>query len=183
MEEKNKKENNKKTNNKSEEIIGEKENEELEVEDEGQKLKECQKKRDEYLAGWQRTQADFLNYKKKESERLKEFSEYANLSLVLKILPILDNLDLIEKNLSEELKNNENIKGVLQIKTQVLDFLKNQKIEKIKVVGEKFDPNFHEAIEQVEIEGKESGIIIEEVQKGYKLRSMVIRPAKVRVTK
>ena len=148
-----------------------------------QELKECQKQRDEYLACWQRAQADFLNYKKQEVERLKKAVEYANLDLVLKILPILDNFSLVEKKLPEELKNNENIKGVLQIKTQILDFLKNQGIEEIKAVGEKFDPNFHEAVEEVEAEDKESGMVAEETQKGYTLHGKVIRPTKVKVVK
>ena len=148
-----------------------------------QKLKECQKQRNEYLAGWQRTQADFVNYKKQEAERLKKMVEYANLDLVLKILLILDNFDLAEKNLSKELKDDKNVFGILQIKAQILDFLKNLKIEEIKAVGVKFDPNFHEAIEQVEIKNGESGIVAEEIQKGYKLNGRVIRPAKVRVIK
>ena len=148
-----------------------------------QKLKECQKQRDEYLAGWQRVQADFLNYKKQEAERLKEMTKYVNIGIVLKILPILDNFDLAEKNLSKELKDDKNVFGILQIKTQILDFLKSQNIEEIKAVGEKFDPNFHEAIEQVEIKNGESGIVAEEIQKGYKLNGRVIRPAKVRVIK
>ena len=153
------------------------------TEDTTQWLKECQKQRDDYLAGWQRAQADFSNYKKEEAERLKNIVNYVNLEVVLKALPILDNFDLAKKNLPEELKDDKNIEGFLQIKIQILDFLKNQGIEEIKAVGEKFDPNFHEAVEQVEIEGKESGMIIEEIQKGYKLNGRVIRPAKVRITK
>lgn len=154
-----------------------------EIGDIAQKLKECQKQRDEYLAGWQRVQADFLNYKKQEAERLKEMTKYVNIGIVLKILPILDNFDLAEKNLSKELKDDKNVFGVLQIKTQILDFLKSQNIEEIKAVGEKFDPNFHEAIAEVEDKDKESSIIVEEFQKGYKLDGRVIRPARVKVIK
>ena len=158
-------------------------NRQREIEKIKQELKECQKQRDEYLAGWQRTQADFLNYKKQETERLKKMVEYANLDLVLKILLILDNFDLAEKNLSKELKDDKNVFGILQIKAQILDFLKNLKIEEIKAVGVKFDPNFHEAIEEIECKDKESGIVAEEIQKGYKFQGRVIRPAKVKVVK
>ena len=153
------------------------------IEELKKKLEECQKKRDEYLAGWQRARADFLNYKKEEMERIKEILKYGNENLILKILPILDNFYLIEKKLPENLKNDENLKGVLQIKTQFKDFLKNQGIEEIKTIGKKFDPNFQEVVQELEKEGVESGIVIEETQKGYILNGKVIRPAKVKVVK
>ena len=154
-------------------------------------LKECQRQKDEYLAGWQRARADFLNYKKEELERIREILKYGNENLIFKILPILDNFELTEKKLPENLKTDVNIKGILQIKNQILDFLKNQGVEEIKTVGEKFDPNFHEIIGEVspseasakEGEFSESGIVLEETQKGYILNGKVIRPAKVRVTK
>ncbi len=153
------------------------------IEELKKKLEECQKKRDEYLAGWQRARADFLNYKKEEMERIKEILKYGNENLILKILPILDNFELIEKKLPENLKNDENLKGVLQTKTQFQDFLKNQGIEEIKTIGEKFDPNFQEVVEEVEVKDKESGTIIEETQKGYILNGKVLRPAKVKIAK
>jgi len=169
-----------------EKIEGEKELEELK-----KKLEEYQKQKEEYLAGWQRERADFLNYKKEEMERIKCFLAYAGEEFVSKILPILDNFEVVEKKLSEDLKKDESVKGVLQIKKQILDFLKAQGVEEVKSVGEKFDPNFHEIIGEVspseasakEDEIKESGIIIEEVQKGYKINGELLRPAKVKVTK
>ena len=146
-------------------------------------LEECQKLKDEYLAGWQRERADFLNYKKEELERIGEILKYADVGLVLNILPILDNFEIAEKKLPEDLKNDENVKGILQLKNQILDFLKNQGVEEIKSLGEKFDPNFMEVVETTEAKDKESGIVVEEIQKGYKINGKVLRPAKVRVTK
>jgi molecular chaperone GrpE len=156
---------------------------ELSLDELKKELEQCIKERDENLAGWQRAKADFLNYKKEQTKTLEEFLKFANLDLIIKLLPILNNFDLIEKKLSEELKKNENIKGILQLKIQILDFLKGQELKEIKTVGEKFDPNFHEAIETQEIEGQESDIIIEEIQKGYILHHKVIQPAKVKITK
>ncbi len=163
------------------------------------KLEECQKQKEEYLAGWQRERADFLNYKKEEMERIGEFFKYANLNLILKFLPILDNFEIAEKKLPENLKADVNVKGILQIKNQILDFLKNQGVEEIKAVGEAFDPNFHEVVEEIEVKEKEPGIIgeedksssspfaaarvIEEVQKGYKINGRLLRPAKIKVIK
>ena len=114
-------------------------------------LEECQKLKDEYLAGWQRARADLLNYKKEEMERIGDILKYANVDLILKIMPILDNFEVIEKKLPENLKNDENVIGLLQIKNQILDFLKSQGVEEVKAVGEKFDPNFHEVVEEVEV--------------------------------
>ena len=146
-------------------------------------LEECQKQKDEYLTGWQRERADFLNYKKGELERIGEIIKYGDLGLILKILPILDNFEIAEKKLPENLKNDDNVKGILQLKNQILDFLKNQGVEEIKSLGEKFDPNFMEVVETTEAKDKESGIVVEEIQKGYKINGKVLRPAKVRVTK
>lgn len=153
------------------------------IEDLKKKLEECQKQKDEYLAGWQRARADFLNYKKEEMERIEEILKYAGVGFILKILPILDNFDVAAKKLPEDFKNDEKVKGILQIKTQLQDFLKSQGVEEIKTIGEKFDPNFHEATEQVELKDKEPGIIIEEIQKGYKINGRLLRPAKVKVVK
>lgn len=147
------------------------------------KLEDCQKKREEYLAGWQRARADFLNYKKEEMERIKEILKYGNENLILKILPILDNFEKAEKEIPDDKKNDKLLEGILQIKTQFQDFLKNQGIEEIKTVGEKFDPNFQEVVQEIEKADCESGTVIEETQKGYILNGKVIRPAKVKVAK
>lgn len=161
---------------------------ELNIADLQQRLKECEEKTKEYLSGWQRSRADFLNYKKEEMERIGELIKYASEELILKILPILDNFYLVEKNLPENLRNEENIKGILQIKNQIQDFLKSQGVEELNFLGQKFDPNFMEVIEEVEPASAEasagkSGIVVEEIQKGYKINGRLLRPAKVRVVK
>ncbi len=146
-------------------------------------LEKCEKEKKEYLEGWKRERADFLNYKKDEMERIEGLIKYANEELILKFLPILDNLEIAEKNISENLKENEEVKGLLQIKTQILDFLKSQGLSEIKALGELFDPYFHEAIEEIEDKEKDSGIIIEEVRKGYLLNNKVLRPSRVKIVK
>lgn len=168
-----------------------KEDKKLDLKEIKKKLGECQKQKADFLAGWQRSRADFLNYKKEEIKRIEEILKYANSNLILKILPILDNFEKatsqisLPENLSpgEKEKINRIVQGFLRIKKQFQDFLKNQGIEEIKTEGEKFNPNFHEAIEIVEAKNKASGIILEEIQKGYILNSKVIRPARVRVVK
>ena len=154
---------------------------------EKKRLEDCEKQKNEYLAGWQRERADFLNYKKEEIERISEVLKYAGEELILKILPILDNFEKAEKEIPGD-KKDDYLKGILQIKTQLQDFLKNQQVEEIKALGEKLDLNFHEVVEEVEPASAEasagkSGIIIEEVKKGYLLNGKVIRPAKVKINK
>ena len=157
--------------------------EKLALKEAKKKLKKCQKLKEEYLAGWQRTRADFLNYKKQEMERLKEIMEYSSQDLILKIVPILDNLEKAKTQIPSDFKDNEWVKGISQIKTQFKDFLRKEGIEEIETTGKRFDPNFHESVEKVKVENKKSGEIIEEIQKGYTLNGRVIRPAKVKITK
>lgn len=146
-------------------------------------LKECQKLRDEYLDGWKRARAEFLNYKKEEATRISELMKYANEGLILKMLPILDNIYISEKNLPENFKDNQWVKGILRIKDQILDFLKSQGVEEIKCLGKKFDPNFHEAVQVLEKKDAKPGTVIEEIKKGYTFQGRVLRPARVKIIK
>lgn len=163
-----------------------------EIEEIRNQLEECQRLKDEYLAGWQRARADFLNYKKEEMERINGLLHYAQEEMLLKILPVLDNFYIIEKNIPEDLKKDKNIQGLLLMQNQILDFLKSHGVTEIISVGEKFDPNLHEAIAEIaeneltensSPSAIERGIIVEEIQKGYKINGRLLRPAKVKITK
>ena len=148
-----------------------------------QELEKYKKLKDEYLDNWKRERADFLNYKKEGSKRITALTQYINASMILKFFPILDNFYLAEKDLPEKLKKDNNVKGFLQIRKQMESFLEGEGITIIESVNEKFDPNFHEVVEIIEKKGVESGTIIEEVQKGYKIKDQLLRPAKVKVVK
>ena len=153
------------------------------IEELQKQLEECQKQKEDYLKGWQRAKADFLNYKKGELERTKEFLKFANVGLIINFLPILDNFEKAEKETPEDLKNNQYFQGLLQIKKQIQDFLRNQGVKEIESVGKKADLNFHEIIGEVEMKDKESGMIVEEIQKGYLIEDKLLRVAKVRISK
>jgi len=140
------------------------------------------KKKDEYLENWKRERASFLNYKREEGERIDKVIKFANQALILEILNILDNIYIAEQKLPKDLEENEWVKGILNTKNQILEFLKNQRVEQIDCLKKEFDPNFHEAVEMIESKSK-SGIIIKEIKKGYILNGMVIRPAKVKIAK
>jgi len=145
-------------------------------------LVELEKQKQEYLAGWQRSKADFLNYKKEEMERFERLIDIANQGMILKVLPLLDNLYLAEKNLPEDLKKDQYVQGLLQIKIQLESLLKKQGVEPLEAVGKQFDPQFHEVVEEVESD-KEPGIIVEEVRKGYLINQDLLRPVKVKISK
>lgn len=144
-------------------------------------LVEAEKLRDEYLAGWKRAKADYENLKKGESERAADSIKYFNKDWILRILTLYHNLEMAESHLPNNLKDDEWVKAVLTIQKQFLEGIEG--LEEISRVGEKFNPEEHEALEQVEVEGKEPDIIVEVLQKGYKLNGQVIKPAKVKVSK
>jgi len=138
------------------------------------KLKECQKEKEEYLTQAQRARADLINYRKKQEEKIiPGIVTIGQVSIIHNIvLPVLDSLESGAKK----------SKDVKQIRDQINDILVKNKIEEIEAVGKRFNPEFHEAVELVE-SGEESGIIIEEIQKGYLLNNKVLRPTKVKVSK
>lgn len=146
-------------------------------------LLECQQKMTEYLEGWQRERADFVNYKKDEAKMREDIKFYTKSKIIYEFLNIFDNFDLALKHSPPDLAENNWAKGIMHIRQQFEMILKGEGVEDIKSVGEKFDPSLHEALEEIEVEGKEGGIILEELQKGYKLDGRVIRPSKVKISK
>ncbi len=149
-----------------------------------EKFKKCREEKEEYLMGWQRAKADFINFKKESEGLMVDFRKWANENLIEEILPILDNFYRAESHLPDmKLRKVDWVKGIIQIKSQLEEFLKKQGLEEIKTLGEEFNPEFHEAVEEIKKEGEKSGKIIKEVQKGYLLQGKVIRSAKVRIVK
>ncbi|MEK7663943.1 MAG: nucleotide exchange factor GrpE [Patescibacteria group bacterium] len=158
---------------------------------------ELEKKCQEYLNNWKRAQADFENYKKDEAERAGYLIKYAKEDIILNILPILDSIDLAKKQMPGDIKNKGWSEGFLQIQTQIKDFLRREGIVQIETIGQPFDPQTMEVVEEVAVDGEEPGIVIEELQKGYKMllrarrlegieanhTSKVIRPARVKISK
>jgi molecular chaperone GrpE len=132
---------------------------------------------DEYLNGWKRAKADYINLKKETEEKQAMLFEFANATLLMEILPIYDNLKKAIALAGEE-KNNW-LEGIKQIKKQFEDLLKDYGIEEIKTVGEKFNPEFHEAVGREKKEGVEPDVIISEASTGYLMKGKVLVPAKV----
>ena len=146
-------------------------------------IEDCEKEKNEYLNNWKRERADFSNYKKEESERFKEIIGYNDESWILKLLPIIDYFEHASRKIDKEIRENDKfIKGLLQIKLSLSDLLNQEGVREIDCSGKIFDPHFHEAVEVVEKDG-ESGMIAEEVQKGYEKDGKLLRPAKVKIIK
>ncbi len=141
-----------------------------------QALAEEKEKTETYLANWQRTQADFINYKRRSEQEKEEVSKFANAILMLSLLPILDDLERAFISIPPHLNKLTWIDGIRLIERKLQASLEAQGLTLIKALGEPFDPNLHEAVRQDK--GKE-GIVIEELQKGYKLHDRVIRPTMV----
>ncbi len=146
-------------------------------------LEEYQQKCEEYLNGWKRAAADLINYKKEESAHLADIAKYTRHNYIHSLLPLMDNLELAQKKLPPELRENDHVKGLLMVKTQLEDFLRNNGATAIESIGQPFDPALHEVVAAVECGDKESGTIIEETQKGYLIDGNLLRPAKVKVVK
>lgn len=138
-------------------------------------LSVCQKEKEEYLAGWQRAKADFINYKKDEEKTKEEFAKFATQNLLYEMLRVLDSVEMAQKHKESE--------GVREIKGQFLEILRKHGVEEIEVKqGLKFNPVEHESISEENVNKEDlDGIIVEELQKGYKLFNRVLRPSKVKV--
>ena len=132
------------------------------------------------LAGWQRTQADFINYKRRSEQEMAETTQFANAALVLSLLPILDDFERAFNLFPTELSRQDSgwVEGIRLVERKLRTTLERLGLSRIKTVDEPFDPRLHEAVRQDK--GKE-GIIIQEIEKGYKLHDKVLRPAKVMV--
>jgi molecular chaperone GrpE len=143
-------------------------------------LEKLQKKCEEYLDGWKRAKADFINYKKDELGRLAEMARFANEDMIRDLIVVLDSFDL--GLITLEGKGIES-KGFYMIRTQLEDALKKRGLERVIIsVGSPFDPNLQEAIVEVESENP-SGTVVEEVERGYTLNGKIIRPARVKVAR
>jgi molecular chaperone GrpE len=141
-------------------------------------LEEAQAKAAENLDGWQRAQAEFINYKNRV-QRDREL-DYASMKgdIIKKVLPVLDDM---ERALANRPDGNSWANGMELIARKFQNILEAEGLKRIEAKGQPFDPNFHEAISSEPNEDVESGHVIEIVQNGYKLGERVIRPAMVRV--
>lgn len=147
------------------------------IQNEAEEFKKCLAEREEYLNGWRRAKADLENYKKDEAVRAEMIVKFSNELLVRELIAILDSFDVAIKTEPEN-------EGLCLIREQLEKTLAKYGLTEIKAeTGQKFDPKEQEAVETAVAEEKEADIIIEVIERGWKLYEKVIKPVRVRVSK
>lgn len=143
-------------------------------------LDEAKEEAQTNLSGWQRAQADFANYQKREEGKQREIMEFAKEVAIVKMLPTLDTLGQGLKHAPQNVDETW-LKGINATLAQLDKVLEEMGVKKIDAVGKPFDPNFHEAVR--EVPGDEDNVIVEDLQTGYEINGKVIRPSQVVISK
>ncbi|MDB5052237.1 MAG: grpE [Bacilli bacterium] len=145
-------------------------------------LEGLRKLADENHERYMRVQADYDNFRRRSRLEKEDFAKYASSKLIELLLPIVDNFERALAS-SQQVKDFDAIiKGIEMTAKQLEQVLTEEGLKAIESVGQPFNPDFHQAIMQVESEEHDEGIIVEEIQKGYILKDKVLRPALVKVS-
>ncbi|WP_373426165.1 nucleotide exchange factor GrpE [Paenibacillus radicibacter] len=137
---------------------------------------------DENYQKYLRTQADFDNFRRRARLEKEDFAKYASSKVIEGLIPVLDNMERAIAASKESQDLDGLVKGIDMVFRQFDSVLLQEGLTAIESVGQPFNPDFHQAIMQVESDEYEEGYVVEEVQKGYKLKDKVIRPAMVKVS-
>ena len=149
---------------------------------------EARRQADEYLAGLQRERAEFVNYRRRASEEREQSLGLASESLLLKVVALADDFDRAIDAMPAELRSpqeprfNAWIDGIVAIDRKLRTLLESEGVRVMEAMGRAFDPREHEAVANVPGTGRPEGEVVAEVQRGYRLRDRVLRPALVAVS-
>ncbi|MFB5283783.1 nucleotide exchange factor GrpE [Peribacillus sp. Hz7] len=146
-----------------------------------QKIAELEAKIEEMDNRYLRLQADFDNSRRRAKLDMEAAQKYRVQSLATDLLQALDNFERATKIEADNEQTKSLLQGVEMIYNGIVEALKKEGVEAIEAVGQEFDPHLHQAVMQVQDENFGSNIVVEEFQKGYKLKDRVIRPAMVKV--
>ena len=144
------------------------------------RLEEEKQRAGKHYESWQRSAADYQNYKRRMEEERREVARLASVSLIINLLPLMDDIERALKNVDPKLSGLTWIDGIWMIYRKFEAVLQNAGVTEIEADAQQFDPTVHEAISEVD---GEEGKVLSVVQKGYKLGDRVIRPAMVVVGK
>ena len=139
-------------------------------------LADLREKADSNYKSWQRTAADFANYKRRIEQERAETARFASAALVINLLPVYDDLERAVATVDASLAGLNWVQGVVAIQRKFANLLQAMQVNEIAADGERFDPAFHEAVAK---QPGEEGKVVHVVQKGYRLGEKVIRPAMV----
>lgn len=144
-------------------------------------LKQAKKEKEEYLTGWQKERAEFMNYKKQEEDRKTMMSESFRERILTRFLTVSDSFNMAFANKTAWEKVDANWRtGVEYIYSQMQNVFEEYGVKSFGEIGDTFDPNLHEPVEMMDTDKKEDDHKVAQViQKGYKLGERVIRPARV----
>lgn len=148
-----------------------------------QELETVKAQASEYLDGWQRARAEMANLRKRVEREQAEFAKLANASLIVRLLPVLDDFERAFQTLPDNLRQLTWVDGVFLIWRKLQAILEAEGLQPIEAAGKPFDPAVHEAVLQEETVEHEDGQVISELQRGYKLHDRVLRPSMVKVAK
>ncbi|HBM46077.1 MAG: Protein GrpE [Parcubacteria group bacterium GW2011_GWF2_38_76] len=148
-----------------------------------ERLKTCEVEKLQYLDGWQRSKADYANARKNEEKNLSELEPFIKEKVLMELIPIADNFDVAFRNKEAWEKVDKNWRiGVEGIYSNLIGIFYSLGLSQFGTIGEKFDPTLCQAIETEKVSEKEKDDeVITIIQKGYKFKGKVVRPAKVRV--
>ena len=155
--------------------------EEEKVDETGLKLRQAEEKAAEYLDRLQRLQAEFSNYRKRVDKEKEGLRDWLHGLMLVDILPVLDDLDRMVQSL--ESQNPIDLDGVKLIQQKLQKALKDRGLQEIESIGQKFNPELHEAVGVETTEPDKAGLVLEEWQKGYKIGDRLLRPSRVKVGK
>jgi len=144
------------------------------------KAQALQKKIEELTQALQRERADAVNLRRRHEAEVTALRSRVKANVVAELLPAIDNFERALKHVPKDLEGNDYVKGVQAVVKQFEQTLQQMDVQRIKTVGEHFDPNLHEAVGIEEGDGKQQ-IVSEELQAGYRLDDDVIRHAMVKV--
>ncbi len=158
------------------------------ITEEGDALKarvaELEKQCDEYLNGWKRAKADYINFKNEQEKRSGELSQVARMTSLIQYLPVVENFRKAFGQLPENLKDSEWVKGVENIYKQMKEVLKGMGVTEVMgLIGKPFDPASQQAVGQEYRDEFEENSVTQEIEAGYTFNGSVIVPAKVIVNK
>ena len=143
-------------------------------------LAETKAKSEEHLYNWQRSAADFSNYKRRTDDERATLTQFSNAVLIGKLLSVLDDFDRALENVPAE-AHDAWIEGIKLVERKLRSTLESEGVTPIDAIGHPFDPNLHEAVAHEETADVPDNHVIGEVQRGYRLHDRVIRPSLVRV--
>lgn len=144
------------------------------------RLEEEKAKAEKNLTNWQRAEADLANFRRRAEQERADLAKFGNANLIRKILPVLDDFERAIASIPEDMRSQGWVEGILLIDRKLRTVLEQEGVTSIEALGKEFDPHVHEAVMREEGHGG-TDMVVQELQRGYRLHDRVLRPAMVKV--